>query len=264
MARSHDMRRFPFQPALLVLAALAALTPRVMTAEAQPVPAADEEGALFYAVERGAVLYHRNDTTQAYLHVGFREPLHVLGDAENGWKRVRTRDGAHGLMRADLLSNVWIRISKRTQTVLVYRGDELIYRFAADLGYNFYSDKERRGSSAEPDHWRTPEGEFFVVAKNPRSQFYKALVLNYPNAEDAERGFRDGLISQAEYDAIRNAEEQYAMPPMFTALGGYIELHGDGTGKRNNWTQGCVAIPNTQMDIIWDLVSVGTPVLIDS
>jgi hypothetical protein len=258
------MRRFPSIQALRLAAVLAVLATAVIPLRAQPLPAADEEGALFYAIQRGAVLYHRDDTTQAYLHVKFREPVHVLGDAGNGWKRVRTRDGAHGLMRAELLSDIWIRISKRTQTVLVYRGTELIHRFAADLGYNFYSDKERRGSAAEPDHWRTPEGEFFVVAKNPRSQFYKALVLNYPNAEDAERGFRDGLISQAEYDAIRNAEVQYAMPPMSTALGGYIELHGDGTGKRNNWTQGCVAIPNTQMDIIWDLVSVGTPVLIDS
>lgn len=252
------MRQIPSILALLFLLSVTVLV------QAQPLPSADSEGALFYSVERSAVLYHQDDTTRAYLHVGFREPLHVIGDGEQGWKQVRTRDGAHGLMRENMLSNVWIRISKRVQTVFVYRGHELVYRFAADLGYNFYSDKERRGSSAEPDHWRTPEGEFFVVAKNPRSQFYKALVLNYPNAEDAKRGLRDGLISQAEYDAIQRAEEQYAMPPMSTALGGYIELHGDGTGKRNNWTQGCVAIPNAEMDTIWDLVSVGTPVLIDS
>jgi len=50
---------------------------------------------------------------------------------------------------------------------------------------------------------------------------------------------------------------------MNTELGGYIEIHGDGTGERNNWTQGCIAIANGELDRLWDLVTVGTPVLID-
>src|SRR5690606_32488895 len=131
----------------------------------------------------------------------FREPVYLLKE-ENGWSYVRTQDGARGYIRSSALSNVWIRVSKKRKTVAVYRGTELFKKYPADFGYNAFADKERRGSSTNPDDWRTPEGIFFIVKKNARSQFYRAFVLNYPNAEDAERGRRQGLISQAEYAAI--------------------------------------------------------------
>jgi len=208
-------------------------------------------------------MYHLSDTTRAYVHLKLREPLYVLKDQENGWKEVRTLDGANGVVRTDKLSNVWIRISKTEQTLYAYQGGHLIARLPTDLGYNFFADKERRGDRADPDHWRTPEGQFFVASKNPNSQFYKAFVLNYPNTEDAERGLRDSLISQSQYDAIVLAERSMTMPLMNTELGGYIEIHGDGTGDRTNWTQGCIAIQNEELDRLWDLIVVGTPVLID-
>jgi L,D-peptidoglycan transpeptidase YkuD (ErfK/YbiS/YcfS/YnhG family) len=50
---------------------------------------------------------------------------------------------------------------------------------------------------------------------------------------------------------------------MDTDLGGWIEIHGDGTGDATAWTQGCVAIRNAAMDVIWDHVRVGTPVLVE-
>jgi len=133
----------------------------------------------------------------------------------------------------------------------------------ADFGFNAYSDKERRGSEGERDHWRTPEGTFFVVRKNPYSQFYKAFLLNYPNAEDAERGLRTGLISKRQHDAIMAADRASRVPPMNTLLGGMIEIHGEGTGLSTNWTQGCVAVENSQMDRLWDWVPEGAPVIIE-
>ena len=166
------------------------------------------------------------------------------------------------MVRSDALTNVWLRISKSSQTLFVYRGQHLIERIPTDLGYNFFSDKERRGSLADPDHWRTPEGEFYVAGKNAQSRYHKAFVLNYPNGEDAERGFEDGLITKEQFDAITAAERRFDMPPMNTALGGWIEIHGNGTGTRTNWTQGCVAIQNVQMDRLWDIIEIGTPVLI--
>lgn len=225
--------------------------------------AVDSSMDVYYTTDRSVTLYYASDTTRAYVHLKLREPVYVLEDHDNGWKSVRTLDGANGLVRSRSLSNVWIRISKTEQTLFAYQGGKLVAKFATDLGYNFFSDKERRGNLADPDHWRTPEGQFFVAAKNPHSQFYKALVLNYPNAEDAERGLRDELITQEQYDAIVLAERTVSMPLMNTELGGYIEIHGDGTGERNNWTQGCIAIVNSELDLIWDLVAVGTPVLID-
>jgi len=221
---------------------------------------------IYYATKQRTVLYHAQDTTRAYMRLKLREPLYAVEEEDPlwpGWKRVRTFDGANGLVREENVSNVWLRISKTSQTLFAYRGANLIARIPTDLGYNFFADKERRGSNGDPDHWRTPEGEFFVASKNPNSQFYKALVLNYPNAEDAKRGMENELITQQQYESIVTAEESFSMPPMNTELGGWIEIHGDGTGTRQNWTQGCVAIQNVQLDRLWDIVEVGTPVLID-
>jgi L,D-transpeptidase catalytic domain len=223
-------------------------------------PSADESVA--YTTERSSILYMDSDSTRPYLHLRFREPL-IVREEVGRFARVRTMDGAHGLIEKERISNVWIRISKKSQTVFVYRGATLVERLPADLGYNFFSDKQKRGSSADPDHWRTPEGEFFIVSKNSASAYYKALVLNYPNAEDAERGLRDGLISEDEFEQIVEAENRFTIPPMGTDLGGFIEIHGEGTGRRSNWTQGCIAVQNEQIDRLWSMVQVGTPVLIE-
>ena len=240
---------------VVIVATVAALAG---TVRAQDNP----EGDLYYAVGQEVTLYSASDTTRPYVSLRLREPVFRLRQDSN-WMHVRTADGARGLVRSHEISNVWLRISKKSQTLYVYRGDELIRRLPADLGYNFYSDKIKRGSVEDPDHWRTPDGTFYVVNKNPDSQYYRALVLNYPNREDAERGLRDSLITSTEYEAIISADDRFVMPPMNTLLGGWIEIHGDGTGRRANWTQGCVAILNESMDRIWDLVHVGTPVVIE-
>ena len=231
-----------------------------ISARAQPF---GPDPALYYTVEHGITMYSPADTTRPYLHLRFREQVNVI---EKGveWSQVRTLDGANGMVRTSQLSNVWLRISKESQTLFVYKGGALIAQYPTDLGYNFFADKEKRGAAAEPDHWRTPEGEFYVVSKNPQSEFYRALVLNYPNGEDAERGREAGLISEAEYETIKQADKLFRMPPMGTRLGGWIEIHGDGTGRRANWTHGCIAVLNDEIDRLWDLVDVGTPVLIDT
>ncbi|QXD17275.1 L,D-transpeptidase family protein [Rhodocaloribacter litoris] len=225
-------------------------------------PVVDGDAAVYYAVRRNAMLYSTPDSTRPYVQLSFREPVFVLAE-QGDWRLVRTRDGARGYAHASTLSNVWILVSKRRQTLYVYRGGHQVRAYPVDLGQNFFADKVRRGSRYEPDHWRTPDGVFFVASKNPRSQFYRALVLNYPTAEDAERGLREGLITPSQYEAILRAEREFRMPPMNTALGGWIEIHGDGTGARSNWTQGCVAVLNRHMDELWELVEVGTPVLIE-
>lgn len=215
---------------------------------------------LYYSVERPAMVYRTPDSSNAYFELKFREPVKML-KREGRWSKIETEDGSVGYVQSGAISNVWIRISKRKKSVYVYRGTELIKRYVADFGNNVVSDKIQRGNLRSPDDWRTPEGTFFVVSKNPNSKFYKALVLNYPTAEDARRGFRQGLISQREYQAIVKAEENASMPPMNTMLGGWIEIHGDGTGGGTNWTQGCIAIQNEKMDELWPIVKVGTPVL---
>ena len=222
----------------------------------------DEEASVHYVVKRQATLYRQPSTGQPYLELGFREPLQVL-ETSDGWHHVKTSDGVDGYVPESALSNVWLRVSKQKKTVFLYEGTSLVRQFPADFGYNAFADKERRGSMTNPDDWRTPEGVFFVVRKNPNSTFYKALVLNYPTAEDAARGRQQGLISETEYRAIVDAEQRFDMPPMHTALGGWIEIHGDGTGVSTNWTQGCVAVHNDHIDELWEWVHVGTPVLVE-
>lgn len=242
-----------FSLALLLCAAF------VHLARAQ---AADDALPIYYAVERGAFVYSAPDSSRPYVALGFREPVYLL-DNQDDWLYVRTSDGAQGYVPTPSVSNVWIRVSKASKTLYVYRGTQLVKKVSADFGVNVFSDKVQRGSTEEPDHWRTPEGVFYVVDKNPNSRFHKALVLNYPTAEDAERGRKRRLITQAEFEAIVRADEEFRTPPMNTALGGYIEIHGRGTGAGVNWTQGCVAVHDQDIDQLWLLASVGTPVLIE-
>lgn len=217
---------------------------------------------LFYVVGRAATLFRDVAMTEPYAQLGLREPVYLLG-REMGRSEVRTRDGAHGYISSAYLSNVWIRISKSKRTLYLYRGDQLSKEIPADIGYNSFADKKKRAGVKDRDNWRTPEGRFFVVQRNPNSQFYKAFVLNYPNAEHAERGLKSHLISQRQYESIVRAEQESTTPPMNTPLGGFIEIHGHGTGARTNWTQGCVALSDEIMDDLWSMVAVGTPVLIE-
>jgi lipoprotein-anchoring transpeptidase ErfK/SrfK len=207
-------------------------------------------------------LYNRPDASAPVRTLPPRTPLRRL-DCTDGWCRVRTDGGDTGYVRARTISSTWIRVSKADRRLYLYRGPRLVATHTIDVGYNTFADKQRRGSRTKRDHWRTPEGTFYVVAKNPQSQFYKALVLNYPTTADARRGLRQDLITRSEYNAIVRAQQNFRMPPMNTTLGGWIEIHGEGTGGATNWTQGCVAVQNRVMNRLWTQVEVGTPVLIE-
>src|SRR6266852_5899166 len=103
-------------------------------------------------------------------------------------------------------------ITKHAHTLVVYDGDEEVLKIPVVTGQN-PADKIREGDLA------TPEGEFYVCYKNPESKYHRFLGLSYPNTEDAERGQREKLITQAEYEQIRDAIAQQKSPPWKTALG---------------------------------------------
>lgn len=221
------------------------------------------DAQMHHIVNGSATLYRHADASLPLGTLSMRTPVQRLGCTSDGWCRIRTDGGRVGYVPQASVSNVWIRISKRDRRLYLYRGARLVDVMNADFGYNPFGDKQQRGSQQERDHWRTPNGAFFVVRKNPSSTFHKALVLNYPTADDARRGLQQGLISAAEHDAIVQAESDGTMPPMNTELGGWIEIHGDGTGAATTWTQGCVAIHNRDIDRLWWWVPVGTPVVIE-
>jgi murein L,D-transpeptidase YafK len=151
-------------------------------------------------------------------------------------------------------SQLKIVVEKSRYILSLYSGDSLLKRYPIALGLNPTDDKVRQGD------YSTPEGEFYVCALVPNSAFYKAFLISYPNADDAKRGLRDKLITKAQYQQIINAIRQGRTPPQNTRLGGEIEIHGNGIGS--NWTWGCVALENKDVDELWEVVKVGTKVVI--
>jgi murein L,D-transpeptidase YafK len=152
------------------------------------------------------------------------------------------------------LKNPRIVVLKSKRQLELYSDGAMVRTYKVGLGLNPVPDKERQGDRA------TPEGEFYVSTKNNKSAFYLSLGISYPNAEDAERGLRDGLVSRAQHDAIVKAIKGKAPPPQHTALGGDIYIHGNGASS--DWTWGCVALENEDIRELFDAVPVETPVTI--
>jgi L,D-peptidoglycan transpeptidase YkuD (ErfK/YbiS/YcfS/YnhG family) len=135
-----------------------------------------------------------------------------------------------------------IIVYKEKNRLNLYRGGRLIHSYAADMGSNSIEPKRNGGDRA------TPEGQYHITGKKGRGQshYYRALLLNYPNEEDRRRFAEDrrrGELSRG------------------TGLGGLIEIHGEG-GRGDDWTLGCIALSNHDIDELSGLVEVGTPVTI--
>jgi murein L,D-transpeptidase YafK len=157
------------------------------------------------------------------------------------------------------INNPLLVIRKSERLLDVYDADELVKTYKVALGFAPVGDKQREGDG------KTPEGEFFVAAKNARSRFYLSLGLSYPNTEAAERGLREKLISVEEYDAILSAIAEKRMPPQKTALGGEIYIHGGGGGGNHtggDWTRGCIALPDEEIRELFEAIPPGAKVLI--
>jgi murein L,D-transpeptidase YafK len=147
-----------------------------------------------------------------------------------------------------------IVITKSERRLDLYTVDGVVRTFRVGLGSDALGDKQREGDG------RTPEGEFYVCVKNPESKFYRSLGLSYPNKEDAERGLRDGLISDGESDRIVAAIDKGKTPPQDTPLGGEIYIHGGGA--QSDWTAGCIALDDADMQGLYDAVDIRTLVTI--
>lgn len=152
------------------------------------------------------------------------------------------------------LSNPRVVIRKGERLADLFDGDKHVKRYKMVLGFSPSGKKEVEGDG------RTPEGEFYVFAKNPKSKFHLSLGLSYPGREDAERGLQEGLISQEEHDEIIAAIAEKRMPLQKTKLGGEIYIHGGGTAS--DWTEGCVALDDDEMAELFEAISVGTKVTV--
>lgn len=144
-----------------------------------------------------------------------------------------------------------IEVRKRERQLALFRDGEVTHTFRVGLGFAPEGTKERQGDG------RTPEGDFLTVLRNPRSSYYRSVMLNYPLPSDARRAAAEGLISAGTRNAILKAHRSGAIPPQRTALGGEIFIHGGGA--RHDWTLGCIALDNRDMDVIFAL-PVGIPI----
>jgi len=155
---------------------------------------------------------------------------------------------------ADTVLNPRIVVKKAERTLALYDGEKLVAVYPIGLGFTPEGHKKREGDGA------TPEGEYTICTRNEKSKFYKSLGLSYPNAEDAEAGLADGLIDEATYKRIVKSIEDMQCPPWNTPLGGEIFIHGHGAGS--DWTAGCIALGDADMEALWQRCQIGTPVTI--
>ena len=172
---------------------------------------------------------------------------------------------AEAMSEEDLPANeAWIFVDKSERRMVVQNGRGYHETFRVALGFEPVGDKELEGDG------RTPEGEFYVCHRIRHDRFHRFLGLSYPSPEDARRGETLGLLMPIEIRAIRRAFRQRTMPPWRTALGGNVGIHGYGRrrdrerrhAEGEDWTDGCLAVTNEEIEAIYGRVRVGTRVVI--
>jgi lipoprotein-anchoring transpeptidase ErfK/SrfK len=135
-----------------------------------------------------------------------------------------------------------IVISKADRLLTLYRSGRKVLAYPVRLGFNGIREKQYQGDGA------TPEGRYRVTAKrgHGHTQFYRALLLDYPNADDRRRFARAKRLGE--------------IPPT-KRIGGQIEIHGV-ENELMAQTLGCIMLANPQMVALFERVSPGTPVTI--
>jgi murein L,D-transpeptidase YafK len=131
-----------------------------------------------------------------------------------------------------------IVVAKSSRSMYLMQGQETLAQYRVHLGFSPGGHKERSGDG------RTPEGVYWIDRRNPRSEYFLSLGINYPNAADVARARAMGVDP-----------------------GGDIFIHGEpvrGAWHRgkNDWTAGCIAVSNAEMEEIWSTVPTGTQVTI--
>jgi len=143
-------------------------------------------------------------------------------------------------------------VLKAKRQLMLFDGDTLIRTYAIDLGTEPVGQKVRAGDG------RTPEGSFYVVTKNAESGFCRFLGISYPGPQFVQEGLARGLISTGEAATIIEAAHDHRCPPWRTALGGGIGIHGHRQGR--DWTGGCIAVSDTQVEELFSVLRLGDPV----
>lgn len=123
---------------------------------------------------------------------------------------------------------------KSRRELLLLRGESILRVYKIALGTNPTGHKTCEGDG------RTPEGRYVIDRRNPKSAYHLSLHISYPNEEDRTRA-----------------------AALEVSAGGDVMIHGLRSGVRHpeeDWTRGCIAVTDQEMDEIWGLVPDGTPI----
>ncbi|ENU56491.1 ErfK/YbiS/YcfS/YnhG family protein [Acinetobacter guillouiae MSP4-18] len=141
-----------------------------------------------------------------------------------------------------------VKVYKSDRIVKLMHHDQDIRTYPMRLGFDPIGHKVKEGDG------KTPEGRYILDWRNPNSAFYKSLHVSYPNQQDKSKANQFGVSPGGDImihgSATRSQVEK--LPSLMTYL------------PRNDWTWGCIAVRNIDMDEIWKLVDDGTVISIYS
>lgn len=156
----------------------------------------------------------------------------------------------------------WVLVDTATGVLSVHRDGKELARFEhIAIGRGGTATVRRKGDGT------TPLGSYRVAWINEDSPFHRFFGFDYPSRADAERGHAAGVIGDRDLQRIRAAIDAGGVPPQDTPLGGRLGIHGVGQGSLRmhrdfNWTQGCIALTNEQIEALSPWIDVGTTVVV--
>lgn len=176
----------------------------------------------------------------------------VLGK-NSEWLHIQMANGKKGYVYSKLITDYHLKVLKDERKLILLKGNTRVSEYPIALGFNPGDDKIKLGDGC------TPEGRFYIcqVIKNPKpSETYGpvSLRISYPTIEDARRGLKNKLITKTQYLSIVKAVHRGRMPPQNTTLGGSIKIHGGDGGASGDWTLGCMAMNNPDIQKLFNII----------
>lgn len=163
---------------------------------------------------------------------------------------------------AVLLGQRWVEVDSKKELIVVREGAREVARFEnVAFGSGGVGLKVVQGDNV------TPVGVFRVGWITRTTRFHLFIGLSYPSESYAGRALQLGRVSRGVFEEVSRALKEGRIPRQNTALGGHIGIHGIGKGSlqihRNvNWTDGCIALDNQQIDALGRLVKRGMTVVV--
>jgi len=161
-------------------------------------------------------------------------------------------------------SEYQLSVSKNNNELTVEKAGKVIKKYHIASGKGGKGTKRLRGDS------KTPIGMYRVSSFKENSRFHFFIQLDYPNLVDAWYGYKNEIIGANNFKRIATAYKKREAPPQDTELGGFIGIHGLGVTNEEklsihqsfNWTEGCIALTNEEINELRQFVAIGTPVVI--